>query len=154
MILLMVDEAILKKLDAKGGDRYFEPKNDVILQGTAFVLLPDYFAGELCVYGHLHFALRTFDNDFGNAARLVFILDMLTNFVVLDKIRRKLLFARIPLRVPFFYDADAQTVGIDFLTHDYLSSLVSRMTVMWLVRFKMWCALPLLTGWKRLSVGP
>ena len=55
MILLMVDEAILKKLDAKGGDRYFEPKNDVILQGTAFVLCPIIFIFGIYIIlnGHL-----------------------------------------------------------------------------------------------------
>ena len=43
MILLMLDEAILKKLEAGSGDRRFEPKNDAILQGTAFVLCPIIF---------------------------------------------------------------------------------------------------------------
>lgn len=55
MILLMVDEALLKKLDVKGGDRYFEPKNDVILQGTAFVLCPIIFIFGIYIIlnGHL-----------------------------------------------------------------------------------------------------
>lgn len=42
MILLMVDDAILKKQEVKN-DRRFEPKNDAILQGTAFVLCPIIF---------------------------------------------------------------------------------------------------------------
>lgn len=42
MILLMVDDVILKKQRVKN-DRRFEPKNDAILQGTAFVLCPIIF---------------------------------------------------------------------------------------------------------------
>lgn len=42
MILLMADDAILKKLDILN-DRRFEPKKDVILQGVAFVLCPIIF---------------------------------------------------------------------------------------------------------------
>lgn len=42
MVLLMVDDAILKKQEVKN-DRRFEPKNDAILQGTAFVLCPIIF---------------------------------------------------------------------------------------------------------------
>lgn len=54
MILLMVDDAILKKLEDKN-DRRFEPKNDVILQGTAFVLCPMIFIFGIYVIlnGHL-----------------------------------------------------------------------------------------------------
>ncbi len=102
----------------------------------ADVLLPDDPAGELRMYGNLHLALRTLDNDFAYAAGFVFGLDVLADLVVLEYERRKLLFARVPLRVPFIDNADAQTVGIDFLTHDYSSSLVSSMTVMWLVRLR------------------
>lgn len=55
MILLMLDEAILKKLDAGSGDRHFEPKNDQILQGTAFVLCPIIFIFGIYIIlnGHL-----------------------------------------------------------------------------------------------------
>lgn len=42
MVLLMVDDAILKKQEVKN-DRRYEPKNDAILQGTAFVLCPIIF---------------------------------------------------------------------------------------------------------------
>lgn len=42
MILLMVDDIVLKKQKVKN-DRRFEPKNDAILQGTAFVLCPIIF---------------------------------------------------------------------------------------------------------------
>ncbi|MDE7286800.1 MAG: hypothetical protein K2N55_08180 [Lachnospiraceae bacterium] len=54
MILLMVDDAILKKQEDKD-DRRFEPKNDVILQGTAFVLCPIIFIFGIYVIlnGHL-----------------------------------------------------------------------------------------------------
>lgn len=55
MILLMLDEAILKKLEAGSGDRRFEPKNDAILQGTAFVLCPIIFIFGIYIIlnGHL-----------------------------------------------------------------------------------------------------
>lgn len=55
MILLMIDDVLLKKLDAKDGDRYFEPKNDVILQGTAFALCPIIFIFGIYIIlnGHL-----------------------------------------------------------------------------------------------------
>lgn len=54
MILLMVDDAILKKQEDKN-DRRFEPKNDAILQGTAFVLCPIIFIFGIYVIlnGHL-----------------------------------------------------------------------------------------------------
>lgn len=54
MILLMVDDAILKK-QAVVNDRRFEPKNDAILQGTAFVLCPIIFIFGIYIIlnGHL-----------------------------------------------------------------------------------------------------
>lgn len=54
MILLMVDDAILKKQEAMS-DRRFEPKNDAILQGTAFVLTPIIFIFGIYIIlnGHL-----------------------------------------------------------------------------------------------------
>ena len=54
MILLMIDEAILKKQEAND-DRRYEPKNDVILQGAAFVLSPIIFIFGIYVIlnGHL-----------------------------------------------------------------------------------------------------
>lgn len=54
MILLMVDDAVLKKQEAQN-DRRFEPKNDTILQGTAFVLCPIIFIFGIYVVlnGHL-----------------------------------------------------------------------------------------------------
>lgn len=54
MVLLMVDDALLKKQEAKN-DRRFEPKNDAILQGTAFVLCPIIFIFGIYVVlnGHL-----------------------------------------------------------------------------------------------------
>ncbi len=54
MVLLMVDDAILKKQEVNN-DRRFEPKNDAILQGTAFVLCPIIFIFGIYVIlnGHL-----------------------------------------------------------------------------------------------------
>lgn len=54
MVLLMVDDAILKKQEVKN-DRRFEPKNDAILQGTAFVLCPIIFIFGIYIVlnGHL-----------------------------------------------------------------------------------------------------
>ena len=54
MILLMLDDAILKKREDKD-DRRFEPKNDAILQGTAFILCPIIFIFGIYVIlnGHL-----------------------------------------------------------------------------------------------------
>ena len=54
MILLMVDDAILKKQEAMS-DRRFEPKNDAILQGTALVLTPIIFIFGIYIIlnGHL-----------------------------------------------------------------------------------------------------
>ena len=42
MVLLMVDDAILKKKELHN-DRRFEPKDDVILQKVAFLLCPVIF---------------------------------------------------------------------------------------------------------------
>lgn len=54
MVLLMVDDALLKKREVKN-DRRFEPKNDLILQGAAFVLCPIIFIFSIYVIlnGHL-----------------------------------------------------------------------------------------------------
>lgn len=54
MILLMIDDEILIKQELKN-DRRFEPKNDVILQGIAFVLCPIIFIFGIYVIlnGHL-----------------------------------------------------------------------------------------------------
>ena len=54
MILLMLDDAILKKQEFLN-DRRFEPKRDVILQGVAFVLCPIIFIFGIYIIlnGHL-----------------------------------------------------------------------------------------------------
>ena len=54
MILLMIDDAILKK-QVLMNDRRFEPKNDTILQGVAFVLCPIIFIFGIYIIlnGHL-----------------------------------------------------------------------------------------------------
>lgn len=54
MILLMMDDAILRKQEALS-DRRFEPKNDAILQGTAYVLTPIIFIFGIYIIlnGHL-----------------------------------------------------------------------------------------------------
>lgn len=54
MVLLMVDDALLKKQEVRN-DRRYEPKNDAILQGTAFVLCPIIFIFGIYVIlnGHL-----------------------------------------------------------------------------------------------------
>ncbi len=54
MVLLMVDDIVLKKQEVKN-DRRYEPKNDAILQGTAFVLCPIIFIFGIYVIlnGHL-----------------------------------------------------------------------------------------------------
>ena len=54
MIMLMADDAILKKRDIMN-DRRFEPKNDVILQGVAFILCPVIFIFGIYIIlnGHL-----------------------------------------------------------------------------------------------------
>ncbi len=54
MVLLMVDDAILKKQEVRN-DRRFEPKNDVILQKVAFVLCPVIFIFGIYIIlnGHL-----------------------------------------------------------------------------------------------------
>jgi multicomponent Na+:H+ antiporter subunit B len=54
MILLMIDDELLKKQEAKN-DRRFEPKNDAILQGVAYVLCPIIFIFGIYIIlnGHL-----------------------------------------------------------------------------------------------------
>ncbi len=54
MVMLMVDDAVLRKQEVKN-DRRFEPKNDAILQGTAFILCPIIFIFGIYVIlnGHL-----------------------------------------------------------------------------------------------------
>ena len=54
MVLLMVDDVVLKKLEEKN-DRRYEPKNDEILQGVAFILCPIIFIFGIYIIlnGHL-----------------------------------------------------------------------------------------------------
>ncbi|MCD7725425.1 MAG: hypothetical protein LUI12_07755 [Clostridiales bacterium] len=54
MILLMIDDELLKKQEVQN-DRRFEPKNDMILQGVAFVLCPIIFIFGIYIIlnGHL-----------------------------------------------------------------------------------------------------
>lgn len=54
MILLMIDDELLKKQEVKN-DRRFEPKNDIILQGIAFILCPIIFIFGIYIIlnGHL-----------------------------------------------------------------------------------------------------
>ena len=67
----------------------------------------------------------------------------------------EIFFACVPLSVPALYYAHSESVGINFLSHDYLPSLISsRITVMWLVRFKIAWPLPLETGFILLREGP
>ncbi len=54
MVMLMLDEAVLKKQETDN-DRKYEPKNDAILQGMAFILCPVIFIFGIYVIlgGHL-----------------------------------------------------------------------------------------------------
>ena len=71
-------------------------------------------------------AIAALDLHLGNAGGIELVLEVLTDIVVLYNQIAHLIFAGIPTRVPVLDHADAQSVGINFLTHSNLLLKPSR----------------------------
>ena len=63
------------------------------------------------------------DLDLGNAGTVQSLLEILADLLILDDQVADLLVSGIPAGVPVFDDADAHAVGINFLSHETVSSL-------------------------------
>ena len=101
-----------------------------------------------------NFSLTSFDGYLGDSVREVLLLDEGSNLVIFQNELGEVFFVCIPLSIPSADDANSHSMRINFLSHCYLASLVSRITVMWLVRLLILYALPLETGLTRLRIGP
>ncbi len=73
------------------------------------------------------------DLDLGNAGAVQGLLEILADLLILDDQVADLLVTGIPTGIPVFDDADAQAVGINFLSHklsppSYAFSATARVT--------------------------
>src|SRR5262249_18678781 len=57
------------------------------------------------------------DQDVGQARMLELAVDVLADLDVLEQVRREVLRARVPVRLPVVDDADPQAAGMDLLAH-------------------------------------
>jgi hypothetical protein len=57
------------------------------------------------------------DEDVGEARVPELAVDVVADLDVLDDVRRELLGARVPVRLPVVDDTDAQAAGMNLLTH-------------------------------------
>src|SRR3989454_1154163 len=119
-------------------------------------LLPDHDARAGAVDVDLRLVRRALDLDLGDAGVVEALLQEAADLgVLVEQIR--VLAPREPARVPVLDHAQAETFGMDFLTHAHASPPAPRAsttTVMWLVRLKILVARPCARGMKRLAVGP
>ena len=138
------------------GDTLFELRGDVLrdelcveVRGTdfddvqsdglaklGFDLLAEHFdlraaladddAGAGAVDADLDLGVVALNFDLGNTGRIEGGLQILTDVVVLDDQIADLILTGIPTRVPIFNYADAQSMGINFLSHSNLLLKPSR----------------------------
>ena len=76
--------------------------------------------------GDLHLAVGALDFNLCDAGGIELVLQILTDVVVLDDQIADLILTGIPTRVPIFNYADAQSMGINFLSHSNLLLKPSR----------------------------
>ena len=74
----------------------------------------------------LDIGVVTLDLDLGNTRRIQLILQVLTNVIILNQQVANLFRAGIPAGVPILDYANAQSMGIHFLSHSYLLLKPSR----------------------------
>jgi len=74
----------------------------------------------------LDLCVVSFDFDLGDAGGIEGALEVLTDVVVLNNQITDFVFTGIPTRVPVLNYADAQSVGINFLSHSNLLLKPSR----------------------------
>ena len=88
--------------------------------------LADYNAGTGAVNVDLNLRVVSFDLDLGNTSGVQLVLQILSDVVVFNNQIANLIFTGVPTRVPVFDYADAQSMGINFLTHSNLLLKPSR----------------------------
>src|SRR5207237_354499 len=116
--------------------------------------LPDHDSGARGVDVHLYLVLVLADRDVREPGVGELALDVVADADVLEQVVGELALVE-PGRLPVVDVADAQDLGMDLVTHRYLpSSVVVRVIVMWLVRFRIRVARPSARGRYRFSVGP
>ena len=86
--------------------------------------LADHHAGPGAVQEDGHGVGAALDLDLGHAGAVQGLFQVLADLLILDDQVADLLFTGIPTGIPVFDDAHAQAVGIYFLSHKLLSSLM------------------------------
>ena len=100
---------------------------DLLAQGLDLrAALADDDAGTGAVNADLDLCVVAFNFDLGDACGIEGGLQILTDVVVLDDQIADLILTGIPTRVPIFNYADAQSMGINFLSHSNLLLKPSR----------------------------
>ena len=102
---------------------------DELLNGKAILLdllaaLADDHAGAGAVQENSDHVAAALDLNLGNAGTVQGLFQVLTDLLILDDQITDLLFTGIPTGIPVFDDAHTQAVGINFLSHKLLSSLM------------------------------
>ena len=128
----------------------------ICLDGVhAYAAFADKHAGAGSVNAYSDLVCRALDVDLGNASGIMNLLEVVPDLLILDEVIGEILLGRIPAGIPVLDYANAETVRINFLSHDLPSYFIwSRTMVMWLVRLRMRVALPCALGLKRFRVGP
>ena len=83
----------------------------------------DDHAGAGAMNEQRHNIVAALDFDLGHACTVQALLDELADLVIFNDQVADLLVSGIPAGVPVFDDADAHAVGINFLSHETVSSL-------------------------------
>ena len=86
-------------------------------------VLADDHAGAGAMNEQRHNIIAALDLDLGHACTVQALLDELADLVIFNDQVADLLVSGIPAGVPVFDDADAHAVGINFLSHETVSSL-------------------------------
>ena len=109
------------------GDSLAELGFDLLAQGLDLrAALADDDTGTGAVDVDLDLRIVSFDFDLGDAGGIEGALEVLTDVVILDNQITDFVFAGIPTRVPVFNYANAQSMGINFLSHSNLLLTPSR----------------------------
>ena len=123
-------------------DKLFNFKSEGLYRLTA---LADDDTGSGAVDEYADLRAVTFDLYFRNAGRIKLLLEEPADLVIFNYQIADFVFSCVPSGIPVFDNADSQSVGINFLTHNSASfpySFSATQIVMWLVRLFMRYILP------------
>ena len=91
----------------------------ICLDGVhAYAAFADKHAGAGSVNAYSDLVCRALDVDFGNASGIMDLLEVVPDLLILDEVIGEILLGRIPAGIPVLDYANAETVRINFLSHD------------------------------------